>query len=127
MHRRNFSKGFDLRRTEIADPDRPNRAGALQIRHRGRGFLDRHGGIGPVHLIEIDDIGTQTPQRILDLLANAGLAGIAERPAVLPVETDLGCYQDAFAPRTLGQRLAHDLLRAGEATSRRRTEHWDSA
>jgi hypothetical protein len=66
-------------------------------------------------------------KRILDLFANARLAGIAERLTVLPVETDLGRDQDALAPPTLGQRLAHDLLRAAETIDRRRIDQRDAA
>jgi hypothetical protein len=62
LHGCNLAEGLDLRGTEIADADYPNLAGALQIGHRRRGFLDWHPGIGPVHLIDIDDVGAQTSQ-----------------------------------------------------------------
>jgi hypothetical protein len=63
-----------------------------------------------MHLINIDDIGPQSLEGILDLLMNARPARATERLAVLPVETDLGGDQGAFAPPAFGQRLADDLL-----------------
>ena len=36
-----------------------------KIGHGGSGLSNRRDGIGPMHLIEIDDVGLQTPQRIL--------------------------------------------------------------
>ena len=92
-------------RTEIGDADGRNLAGALQVGHRRRGFLDRHVGVGPMHLIDVDDVGAQAPLRILDLLVNARLAGVAERLPILPVKTDLGRDQDAIAASAFGQRL----------------------
>jgi hypothetical protein len=33
----------------------------VQVGHRRRDFLDRHVGIRPMHLIDVDGIGPQTP------------------------------------------------------------------
>src|SRR5580704_11095976 len=61
LHRCNLAEGLDLRRIEIADADYPNLAGAVQVGHRSRDFLDRYVGIGPMHLIDVDGIGPQPP------------------------------------------------------------------
>src|SRR5271163_662915 len=126
LHRRHLAEGLDLRRTEIADADEPDLAGALKFRHRRRRFLNRHVGIGPVHLIEVDDVGAETSQRIVNFFMNASLAGVAERLSVLPVKADLGGDDDVLTPSALGQRLAHDLLRAAEAIGWRGIDQSDA-
>jgi hypothetical protein len=51
-----------------------------------------------VNLIEVDDISAQPPERIVDLLRDAGAAAIAERLLVLPIERNLGGQHHASAP-----------------------------
>jgi hypothetical protein len=48
-----------------------------------------------MHLINIDVVGPQPPQRISDLTQNAFAAGIAEDFAVLPLQSRFGGDHDA--------------------------------
>jgi hypothetical protein len=42
-----------------------------------------------MHLIDVDDVGLETPQGLVNLPDNSLPAGIAEWLAVLPIEADL--------------------------------------
>ena len=80
-----------------------------------------------MHLVKIDCICLQATQRIVDLLHNAAAAGVAERLAVFPVESDLGSDGDFLAPAALFERLADDLLGMAEAVNRRGVDQRDAA
>ncbi len=107
LHGRNLAKGFNMRGTEIADADHSNLAGA-EVRHRRRGFLDRHVGIGPMDLIDVDDIGVQPLEGILDLLLNARPAALRNgwpffqsRPTLVAIRTRLRSPPSASALPTI--------------------------
>jgi hypothetical protein len=75
-----------------------------------------------VHLVDIDDVGAQPPQRVLDLPPNALRARIAEHLSVSPIEADLGGDLHLVAQATLGERLPDDLFGAAEAVYRCRVD-----
>src|SRR5882757_3676779 len=94
--------------------------------HRFRGFLDRHQRVGPVNLVDVDVIGSQPAQRILDLVQDARAAGIAEHASMLPFKAGLGGNEDAGAPAPFGDRLSDNFLGAAEAVDRRRIDDIDA-
>jgi hypothetical protein len=55
------------------------------------------GGLLPVHLVGIDDVGAQAPQRVLNLLDDARAAGVAEHLAIAPVQPDIRRNNDFVA------------------------------
>ncbi len=61
-------------------------------------------------LIDVDVVGLQPAQGILDLLQNSRPAGIAEYLFILPLKPSLGGDQDARAQMTLGNRLADNFF-----------------
>ena len=71
-----------------------------------------------MHLIDVDHIGTQPPQGILDLFDNAGAACTTEGLAVFPVEAGLGCDHSALPAPVRRKRFADDLLRVTETVDR---------
>jgi hypothetical protein len=123
---RDGTKGVHLGRTEIAHSDRPDLARLKQVGHRCRGFPDGRVRIGPVHLVDVDDVGLQATQRILDLLDDPCPAPVAERLMVLPVEADFGRDHGALATATLRERLADNRLRPAEPVDRSGIDKIDS-
>src|ERR671934_703099 len=115
MQRRNATESLHLPNTEIADADGADLALLEQGVHGLRGFLDRHQRIGPVHLIDVDVLGSQPPQRILNLLQDSRAARIAEYSSTLPLKPHLGRDVHARAKVALGDRLADDFFRTAEA------------
>ena len=67
--RRLLAEAVHLRRREIADADRPDLALAAEVLQRRRRLLEGHALVGPVHLINVDHVGLQPAERILELLA----------------------------------------------------------
>src|SRR5581483_1986732 len=66
-------------------------------------------GIGPVDLVEVDPVGAQPSQAVVDLLRQPP-PGVAPAVGVLPHrEVGLG-GQDHLIPAAADQRLGHDLL-----------------
>lgn len=121
------AEGIHLRHAEVAHPDRANFSGVVELEHRLSDLLDRHFGVRPMHLIEVDDIGPQTPQRIIDLLADARPAGIAEYLAVVPIQPDLGGDADPVSRFGFSQSLAHQLFCVAEAVGRCCVDQCDAA
>ena len=102
----------ERRRAEGADLALP-----LQVGQRGESLLDVRAGLGPVHLVEVDPVGLQPPQAVLDLLDDPAsrvaplvrvAAGLAHGHVHRAVE--LRGEDDIVAPAS-GQRLSHDHLR----------------
>ena len=79
-----------------------------------------------MHLIDIDAVGPQPAQRVLDLPQDPRAAGVASDLAVLPFQADLGGDDHVLAQAALGKRLADDLLGAAEAVDRRRVDEIDA-
>ncbi len=84
-------------------------------------------GVRPVHLVEIDGVGLEPPQRGFGFLDDPRLAGIAKWLTVLPVEPDLGGDVDALAPVAVRQRLADDFLGTAESVDGRGIDQIDAA
>ena len=126
MQGRDTTELFHLFDREIAHPDGADLSLDEQCEHRLGGFLHRHQGIGPVDLVDVDVIGAQPPQRILDLAQDARAAGIAEHAAMLPFKSGLGGDDDARAQAALGDCLADDLLGTAEAVDRSRIDDIDA-
>ena len=97
-----------------------------QSLHRVGGFLYRRIRVRPMHLIDVDEVGAQAAQRILDFVVDAGAAGVAERLAVLPVEPDFRRDNGAVTPAAFGERLADDFLGLAESVDRRGIDQRDA-
>ena len=79
-----------------------------------------------MHLIKVNHIGLQTPQRILGLFHDPCPAGIAKRRAVVPIKADLRGDHDTVPPAGLRQCLAEDFFGAPKAIDGRRVEKSDA-
>ena len=55
-----------------------------------------------MHLVEIDDVGSQTAQGVLCFLDDPCLARVTKRLSVFPVESDLGGDEHTLAPTANG-------------------------
>jgi hypothetical protein len=80
-----------------------------KVAERAEGFLEVGAGVVAVDLVQVDPVGVQPPQRVLDLADDpaprvALLVGVLAHGAM-----DLGGEDDVVAPAA-GQRLADDLL-----------------
>ncbi len=78
-------------------------------------------------LIDVDDIGAQAAQQILDLFADARLAGIAKWLAIFPVDPNFGGDDDVLSLSAFRKRLADDFFRMAEAIDRRSIDDIDAA
>jgi hypothetical protein len=61
------------------------------------GLLDGDGAIGPVHLVEVDVVDTQRPQRILDTGLQRGATGVARHATIAAAQPTLRGDHD-FVP-----------------------------
>ena len=127
MQRGDLAKPVHLRHGEIADADGADLPLLQQRGHRLGGFFDRHRRIGPMHLVDIDDVGAEPAQGILDLLADAPAAGIAEDLPVAPLQPDLGREKNMGTQLAFRDGLADDLLGPAEAISGCRIDEIDPA
>ena len=127
MHRRNGSKRFDLRHGKVADADRPDLPLLVKKPH-GRGRLfDGHQRIRPVHLIDVDHVGAQPSQRIVDLAHDSLARRVAEYVAVAPFKSDLACDNGARPHAGRRERLADDVFRTPESIRGRGVDQIDAA
>src|SRR5436309_2410418 len=86
----------------------PDLAGALEVSEHAERLLDVRLGFRPVDLVQVDVIGAEAAERVLDLARDPqpGVAVVVLSGAHLPV--DLG-RQDDVVP-TAFERLADDLF-----------------
>ena len=126
MQRRDTPEGLHLRDREIAHPDGADLSLLIERSHRRSGFLHRHQRVRPVHLVDIDVIGAQTPQRVFDLARDALAARVAEHASVAPLQADFGGDDRARAQSGRRQRLADDFLGAAESVDRRGVDDGDA-
>jgi hypothetical protein len=93
------AKSFDLRNREIADANGADFAVVEQRLHRSGGLFDRHQRIGPMHLIDVDVVSLQSPQRIRNLTQDAVAAGeqVEQRTVALKRVTGTGRDDEQLA------------------------------
>jgi len=77
-----------------------------------------------MHEIDIDVVGTQSTQRIIDLAKNSSAARIAVYLGVAPFQPGLG--RDHRLPAHARNRLADDLLGYAKAVDRRGIDEVDA-
>src|SRR5207253_2380110 len=90
-------------------PDRADLAGAYQLRQRGKRLLDVGVGVGPVNLVQVDVVGLQAAQRVLDLGYDPAPRGASPVWVVAHREAHLGGEDNVIAAALEG--LADDLFR----------------
>jgi hypothetical protein len=80
--------------------EQPNADLALvdQVGQRGQRLLDIGGGVGPVHLVEIDPVGLQPPQAVLDRRHDPAARVAAAVGPVAHGKVHLGGQHDVAAP-----------------------------
>src|SRR5208282_6794636 len=79
-----------------------------------------------MHLVEVDVIGAQAPQRVLDLLADTRGSGVSPDRAVAPFKSFFPRNDCPFA-QTARERLADNLLRTAEPVGRGGIDQGDPA
>ena len=89
-------------------PDRADLAAVDQVRQRGQRLLDVGVGVRPVDLVEVDVVGLQAAQRVLDL-GHDPAPGVAPLVGVIAHRACTLGRQDDVVAASL-ERLAHDLF-----------------
>ena len=124
MQRGHPAEALHLINGEIAHADGADLALLVKRAHRLGGFLHRHQRVGPMNLVDVDVIGAQTAQRIIDLLHDASSGCIPIDLAVAPFESRLG-GDDRLGAHAL-ESGADDLLGHAEAVYRRGIDQIDA-
>ena len=99
----------DLAGGERGGPDVADLALLNEIGERAERLVDVGFGVGAVHLVEVDPVGTQAPQRVLDLGDDPAARTAAVVRVLVHRHTELRGQHDIVA--TALERLADDLLR----------------
>src|SRR5258708_24281643 len=79
-----------------------------------------------MNLIDVDVIGSEPAQGILDLPQDAGTAGIARYLSTVPLKSGLGGNKHVRAQPAFGDRPADDLLGAAESIGWRGVDNVDA-
>jgi hypothetical protein len=90
MQRRDPPELLDLLDGKIADADGADLSLPEQRSHRVGGFRDRNVWVGPMHLIDVDVIGSQPAKRVVDLPHDPRASCVSEDFSVVPFKTGLG-------------------------------------
>ncbi len=121
--RSELAEPVHLFRRIVAHADGEDLAVAAQALQFAGGFLVRHQRVRPVNLVQVDTIGLQPPQRVLDLPADACGGGVAVDARVAPLQRRLGGDHRLVAQALQG--LADDLFGMAEAIDRRGVDQVD--
>src|SRR6267378_6120651 len=109
----------------VAHTDSANLALFVKLAKRPGGLLDRNKRVRPVHLVNIDVVGSETTQRILELLENALACGVAFDFALRPVDADFGGNDNAVSAAIL-EGVTHKFFRTTKAVDGRCVDQVDA-
>ena len=90
MQRGHLAEALHLGNREVADADGTDFSLLVERAHGLGGLLDRHQRVGPVDLVDVDVIGAQSAQRIIDLLHDSRARRVAIDLPVAPFQSGLG-------------------------------------
>src|SRR5260221_8089159 len=127
MQRGHLTPTVHLLGREIADTESQNFSLLPQSKQRFSSFFNRHQRIRPMDLVDINAIGLQSTQGILDLFLNPSRRRIAKYFAIIrPLEGDFGCQNRTISATPFCQRLADDFLGSPKAVHRRGIDEIDT-
>src|SRR6266404_351891 len=119
-----LAEALHLGNREVAHADGADFPLPVKRAHGLGGFLHRHQRVGPMDLVDVDVVGTQAAQRIIDFLHDSGARRIAIDFSVAPFQSCFGGNDRLTAhARESG---ADDLLGHAKAVHRRRIDQIDA-
>jgi hypothetical protein len=119
LQRRHATKPFHLLDRKIADSDGADLSLPIQLIHSLGSFCDVHQRVRPVDLVDVDIVGSQPPQRVLNLGKNPPACRVANDFSAAPFKSDFRCNVYLAAQVAFGDRLADDFFRTTEPVRRR--------
>ena len=93
-------------------PTAPHQSLADELVERAERLLERHVGVGPVHLVQVDAVGAQPAQAVGDRFAHPSPRAAAVLRIVVHRVAELGRQHDSVA--AAGEELAEHVLRHAE-------------
>src|SRR5882762_4460814 len=109
----------------VAHTDSANLALFVKLAKRPGGLLDRNERVRPVHLVDINVVGSEPTQRILELLENALARGVAFDFALSPIDADFGGNDNAVSA-TILEGIAHQFFGTTKAVDGRCVDQVDA-
>src|SRR5712675_617332 len=125
VKRRDGSETRHLFRRIVAHPDSSNFSLFVEFAKRAGGLLNRNERVRPVHLVDINVVGSEPTQRILELLENALARGVAFDFALSPIDADFGGNDDAV-PATILEGVTHKFFGTTKAINGRGVDQVDA-
>src|SRR5260221_13167737 len=126
MQRRYATKPLYLIDRKITHPDGTNLPLVVQGVHRLGGLFDRNQWVGPVNLIDIDVIGSQPAQGVLDFLHDARPTAIARNFIAVPLKSCLRGNNHVRAQLAVSDGLADDLFGSSKSVAWSRIDDVDA-
>src|SRR6266850_8076045 len=125
VKRRDGSETHHLFRRIVAHPDSANFPLFVEFAKSPGGLLDRNERVRPVHLVDINVVGSQATQRILELLENALARGVTFDFALRPVDADFGGNDNAVSA-TILEGIAHQFFGTTKTVNGRGVDQVDA-
>src|SRR5258707_1075125 len=125
VKRRDGSETRHVFRRIVAHPDSANFPLFIEFAKRAGGLLDRNERVRPVHLVDINVVGSEPTQRILELLENALACGVTFDFALSPVDADFAGNDNAVSA-TILEGIAHQFLGTTKTVNGRGVDQVDS-
>src|SRR5712671_6461047 len=122
---RDGSETRHLFRRIVAHPDSANFPLFVEFAKSPGGLLDRNERVRPVHLIDIDVVGSEPTQRILELLENALTRGVTFDFALSPIDADFAGNDNAVSA-TISEGIAHQFFGTTKAVDGRCVDQVDA-
>ncbi len=120
-----FAKSIHLFGRIIAHPDAANLSCLLKFEQRFRRLRYRNTRVRPMHLINIDIVGSEPFQRVIDFLANPFLCRVTDNLIIPPFQTDFGCNDNFISIAVSSNGLPYNFFRPAESVDGSRVNQID--
>src|SRR5215475_190570 len=122
MQGRGLLEQFHLFKGVVAHSDGADFSLFIKLLHRSRCLFDWNKRVRPMNLIDVDVIGLQAAQRVINFIRDPRPTRVAKQLGLAPLQSHLGGNDDLFPLAVLRQGPSYELFGSSEPVGRSRID-----